>query len=178
MDLIPVLMERNHRTFTPEEYDSPISLVRCSQTPMQPLSPTWASAFKPNNPEAWRPPEEWNYNPPDAEPTRPKRLKRTEPREVVHEEEAISLDLHGIGREIEMMAAADPIIILQRLCEAWGNSSDIGLYKEVEMEKKRWMLFALHNMDPTVDTSRPSTQQIPMERVQKVLVLHETQGER
>lgn len=161
-------------TFASEDLDSPISLV--PRTPMQPLSPSWVSAFKPNNPEAWRPPEAWNYNPPDPESIRPEKFMRFESQEDLTDSNAMALDLHGMGREIEMMAAADPIIILQRLREVWGNSKDISLYKEVEMEKKRWMLSALHNMDPSVDTTRPSTLRIPSDRVQKVLALHETQA--
>ncbi|PKS11648.1 hypothetical protein jhhlp_001799 [Lomentospora prolificans] len=161
------------RSFASEDLDSPISLV--PQPPMQPLSPSWMSAFKPNNPEAWRPPEAWDYNPPDPEPARPTRVRRFESREQLADDNAIALDLHEMGREIEMMAAADPIIILQRLREDWRNSKDISLYKEVEMEKKMWMLSALHNMDPTLDTSRPSTLRIPTDRVQKVLALHESE---
>lgn len=108
--------------------------------------------------------------------TTSKGLRRLDFHNDIGDDNSMALDLHGMGREIEMMAAADPTIILQRLREVWGGSKDVSLYKEVEMEKKRWMLSALHNMDPTVDTSRPSTLRVPLERVQKVLALYESEG--
>ncbi len=60
----------------------------------------------------------------------------------------MALDLTGMQREMRKMKAASQDLILFRLREAWGAADDAVLYKELEMEKKRWMLSALHNMDP------------------------------
>jgi hypothetical protein len=48
----------------------------------------------------------------------------------------------------------------------------------MEMEKKRWMLSALHNMDDLIpdDTSTAMTYHVPATKAQKILALHETQG--
>ncbi|CAI4212172.1 unnamed protein product [Parascedosporium putredinis] len=75
---------------------------------------------KPNNADAWRAPEAWNYNPPDSMSTTSKGLRRLDFHNDIGDDNSMALDLHGMGREIEMMAAADPTIILQRLREVWG----------------------------------------------------------
>jgi hypothetical protein len=80
--------------------------------------------------------------------------------------------------EIKKMAEADPTSILFRLKEVWSISKDAELYDEFEMEKKRWMLSALHNLDSPVDTgpSKPAPFKITPDKTQKVLALYESQG--
>lgn len=82
-------------------------------------------------------------------------------------------------REVKRMAAAGPIIILRRLQEEWKNTPDANWYKEMEMEKKRYMLSALYNMDiitdlPGDERQLSSPRTVP--RVQKILALYETAG--
>lgn len=74
------------------------------------------------------------------------------------------------------MAAAGPQLILSRLTEEWGVSADASLYKELEMERKRWMLSALMNRSLE---DMPYKAQAPKEErlVRKVLALFEPPGE-
>ena len=84
----------------------------------------------------------------------------------------MALDLAGMQREVKRMAAASPQIILVRLREEWGAAADAALYKELEMEKKRWMLSALYHMDHTQNTKIKVRS-----NSDKVLAFFETQGE-
>ena len=80
--------------------------------------------------------------------------------------------------ELELMAAADKATILKRLCESWDEVTDVDLYKDLEMEKKRWMISALFNMDK-VDKGEPSSALPPKkdgEEPRKVLAFHEYHG--
>lgn len=88
------------------------------------------------------------------------------------------LDLRRMEQERKIMANATQLAILERLTERWGDMRDVDLYKELEMEKKRWMLFALHNMDQAMKSAMLSSPlpQIPGVQPRKVLVLHEPQG--
>lgn len=92
----------------------------------------------------------------------------------------MSLDLNGMQRELKRMAAASESIILVRLKEEWGKSDDATLYKELEMEKKRWMLSAIHTMDQNLETEslHPSPSKWPTSVPPKILALHESQGMR
>lgn len=76
------------------------------------------------------------------------------------------------------MAAANPDIVLSRLKEVPSAIADEGLQQEPELEKKRWMLSALHHLDPLtdIDGSRPPGNKIPMGTARKVLALYESQG--
>lgn len=91
---------------------------------------------------------------------------------------AMSMDLNGMQREIRRMAAASHSIRLLRLKEVWGETTDASLYKELEMEKKRWMLSSLHNMDKPVEVDQPKAHpnKITPAKAKKVLALYETQG--
>ena len=145
-------------------------------------SPTWSRGLF-NNPYegGWKPPEAWDVSPVPEPATLaiatagiPEKAIEPEPSEAY----SMSLDLNGMQRELKRMAAASPSIILVRLKEEWGKADDATLYKELEMEKKRWMLSALHNMDRNLEaeSSRPSPSRLPTSRPPKVLALHESQG--
>ncbi len=88
------------------------------------------------------------------------------------EPDPTAMDLSGMQREVKRMAAAPPQIILLRLREQWDSTADPVLYKESEMEKQRWMLSALHNMDRL---SPPPAVTLPSEQ-QRILALFETPG--
>ena len=142
---------------------------------MRPISPSWAATFKPNNPDAWQPPDAWDCVPPGSSATTIDYIM--EESASIEENTSISLDLNGMQREMRKMAAASPEVVLLRLREVWGVQEDAALYKELEMEKKRWMLSALHNIEhPDVDTSHPSPNKINAANAQKILALYETQG--
>lgn len=82
-------------------------------------------------------------------------------------------------REMKMMEAATPQTILTRLNEEWDDSQDPALYQEMAMEKQRWMLSAMYNVDrPSVDGSDNSSM-VPAAQGQgqKILALFESPGE-
>lgn len=71
------------------------------------------------------------------------------------------------------MASADPDTFWRRLTEQWGAWSDAALYKELELERKRWLLSALYSINPVPDTG--FVQLASSER--RILAFFETQGE-
>ncbi|KAL2875493.1 hypothetical protein SGCOL_009262 [Colletotrichum sp. CLE4] len=159
--------------------DSPVNLFPGHPSPQRSLRriPSWSMAFKPNNPDSWRPPDAWDCGPPPE--------VRTPMIEAVIEETpeldaacSMSMDLNGMQREIRRMAAASHSIRLLRLKEVWGETTDASLYKELEMEKKRWMLSSLHNMDKPADLDQAKVHpnKITPAKAKKVLALYETQG--
>ncbi|TQN74697.1 hypothetical protein CSHISOI_00740 [Colletotrichum shisoi] len=163
---------------TPSMLDTPVNLFPGQTSPKQSLRrvPSWTTVFKPNNPDAWKPPDAWDCGPPPE--------MRTPMVEDVIEEIseleaglAMSMDLNSMQREVRRMAAASYSTRLLRLKEVWGDTTDANLYKELEMEKKRWMLSSLHNMDKQANqnqTSHPN--KITPAKAKKVLALYETQA--
>lgn len=138
---------------------------------------SWTTAFKPNNPDAWKPPDAWDCGPP---PEVQNPMNEDAIREIPELETglAMSMDLNGMQREIRRMAAASHSIRLLRLKEVWGETTDANLYKELEMEKKRWMLSSLHNMDKSTgpDQTRSPLNKITPAKAKKILALYETRG--
>lgn len=145
---------------------------------MRPISSGWASTFKPNNVDAWKPPADWicTSSPTDSGENEAKQGAVSLDGRGSYV--PMTLDLRRMEQEREIMADATQMAILERLSECWGDMRDVNLYKELEMEKKRWMLFALHNMDQAMKSAMLSSPlpQIPGVRPQKVLALHESQG--
>lgn len=145
---------------------------------MRPVSSGWASTFKPNNPDAWKPPTDWDCI------SGPTNAGGNEANQAAVDADKknfsvpMPLDLRRMEQERKIMANATQLAILERLTERWGDMRDVDLYKELEMEKKRWMLFALHNMDQAMKSAMLSSPlpQIPGVQPRKVLVLHEPQG--
>ncbi|KAJ2902312.1 hypothetical protein MKZ38_000702 [Zalerion maritima] len=131
--------------------------------------------FSPSNPDAWKPPGEWDYIPshdlpatiPVREKVRPVQRNDSNP---------MSLDLNGMMRELKRMAAASPKLTLLRLSEEWGKSTDAMLYKELEMEKKRWMLAALYNIDRNLEQDLMERESRSPVRQEKILALYENQA--
>ncbi|KAM0274888.1 hypothetical protein ACHAQH_007777 [Verticillium albo-atrum] len=166
---------------SPLKMDAPISLFPGQFSPPSKTSiarvPSWASKFKPNNPDAWKPPDAWDCVP--SPETRASTFEdiMEDPMEV-EEGMGLSLNLNGMQREVKRMAAASPEIRFVRLTESWGVSDDANLYKELEMEKKRWMLSTLDNLDKAVDLD--PTKHVPWKiaaaKAKKVLALYESQA--
>ncbi|OLN97624.1 hypothetical protein CCHL11_01187 [Colletotrichum chlorophyti] len=164
---------------TPATIDTPVNLFPGPRTPKRSLRrvASWTTSFKPNNPDAWKPPDAWDCGPlPEA-----RTPMIEDPIEETPEPDAglsMSMDLNGMQREIRRMAAASNSIRLVRLKEVWGDTTDANLYKELEMEKKRWMLSSLHNMDKSTgaDQTRGASNKIAPVKAKKVLALYETQA--
>ncbi|CAK7220684.1 hypothetical protein SBRCBS47491_004271 [Sporothrix bragantina] len=84
----------------------------------------------------------------------------------------LSLNLSGMQREILLMAAADQDTFWRRLTEEWGAWADAALYKELEMERKRWLLSALYSINPLPDTGLARTATAD----RRILAFFETQA--
>lgn len=146
---------------------------------MRPISSGWASTFKPNNADAWKPPADWNCTSGPTVSGDDEAKKGAVSLDGRGSYVPMTLDLRRMEQEREIMVDATHLAILERLSEYCGDMRDVNLYKELEMEKKRWMLFALHNMDQAMKSAMLSSPlpQIPGVRPRKVLALHESQGE-
>lgn len=159
-----------------DEPDFPINLFPRQNSSSCPSSPEWASDFKPNNPSAWKASSAWK-----RPPTTTDIDGAGADQQAKEEEESNSAripHLRRIERELKLMAAADTAAIVSKLGETWGSTKDVGAYEEIEMEKKRWMLSALQNMDQTIgtDTPSPARTRLPAGIPRKVLALHESPG--
>lgn len=88
------------------------------------------------------------------------------------------MDLASMQREVKRMSSASPQVILARLREEWGSARDPAFYRELEMEQKRWMLSALHNLDKPRNGAFPARSSAvgrPQSQ-KKILALFESKG--
>ncbi|KAK2072280.1 hypothetical protein P8C59_006644 [Phyllachora maydis] len=69
---------------------------------------------------------------------------------------SLAMDLADVQRELQKMGAASHQMMLARMTEQWSGSLEGLFFEEHEMEKKRWMLTALHglNSPPGDDSTR------------------------
>jgi hypothetical protein len=76
------------------------------------------------------------------------------------------------------MEAASSKIILERLKEEWMGVADASVYRELELEKQRWMLFALRDLKTTrlSDCEDSRIIQVSTTGATKVLSLYENHG--
>ncbi|KAF4626591.1 hypothetical protein G7Y89_g11567 [Cudoniella acicularis] len=142
-----------------ERRDSEIQENRCS-----------AASQAPSRQDSWEPLMAWEY--PEMRPNlaAPKlmgspfqttRAKRQRP----------PPELSHLQRTIRRMEAASAKIILERLKEEWMEVADASVYRELELEKQRWMLFALRDLKAKTGGSLEST--LPTTEPVKVLSLFE-----
>lgn len=159
---------------------------------------TPASLRPTGNPETWRAPDDWVMSPVEPVVSGQVVEDALDLAAATHQISDLTLDVAHMQREIDRMLEASPQVVLQRLKDKWrpheptlvqeqGSAADKGdedscaianalAHKEREMEKKRWLLSALYNMetiwDPEEQLSRPASQPT----IQKVLALFESQG--
>lgn len=76
------------------------------------------------------------------------------------------------------MEAASSKIILERLKEEWIEVVDASIYRELELEKQRWMLFALRDLKTTRLSGCEDSRRIQVSPTgtTKVLSLYENHG--
>ncbi|KAL1884188.1 hypothetical protein VTK73DRAFT_5324 [Phialemonium thermophilum] len=96
------------------------------------------------NSKAWKAPTEWASNLTKASESMICGIPSSTDRE---QEDPANLNLGSMLREIKKMATATPEIALFRLREDWETVEDPVLRKELEMEKKRWMLSVIFRAD-------------------------------
>lgn len=166
----------------------------------KPKAPLKAPAIVPasqqyvGNPDLWKAPDAWEYSASEPE------VSPVEEAAVPIGSEAINqlaLDLASMQREANRMLEASPRTILLRLKERWGDQDvhvaletgtesmqgdvDVAvdealMYKELEMDRKRWMLSALHHMETTTLPRTVLSKPKVKPKVQKILSLFDSQG--
>ncbi|KAI1414286.1 hypothetical protein F5Y13DRAFT_197742 [Hypoxylon sp. FL1857] len=151
-DAIPDLPARAD----PLAFDDPGSMASPSQSPQTPsptelrgnagiYTPGWNDNDRLGNPDAWKPPHEWGCAP-NKENTTQLDEERLHNSSVSDDsDQCMSPGLTALQREVRMMAAATPELMLANIKSSMGHSSDATVYKELEMTKKRWMFSALQS---------------------------------
>ncbi|KAI2471879.1 hypothetical protein F4781DRAFT_439383 [Annulohypoxylon bovei var. microspora] len=188
IDPIPDLPEG----VNPLAFDDPGSTASSSQSPRTPpptelrnnaiiYTPGWNGNDRLVNPDAWKPPHEW-----DCTPT--KENTTLSDAEMLHSsavdddsDQCMSPSLAALQREVRMMAAASPELMLANIKSSMGHSSDATVYKELEMSKKRWMFSALQGegyipFAECVDGRPGSPNSLESSRYPRILALYETQA--
>lgn len=156
-----------------DEPDLPVDVYPGPKSPLRSFPRDWASAFKPNNPNAWNTPRVFQSTTSEAGGSGNAAGPSTGSTKQEESPDPGALELHKIRREIKMMAKSDPATILQRLREPCGDVSDGSEYKEFEMVKKRWMLSALYSLDGVVKMDAMPSE--PAEKnTRRVLALFES----
>ncbi|KAK7935136.1 hypothetical protein PG985_000631 [Apiospora marii] len=137
----------------------------------------WNGCDQLGNPEAWKPPHEWDC-------TSIRELPSSCLEQRVHSPPTsgkghyLSPSLSALQREVRIMAAAGPELILANLKAGMGDATDTMVYKELEMTKKRWMFSALHQGEgyASLDQTMPPRDACSTSRPPKVLAIYETQA--
>lgn len=128
--------------------------------------------FKTRTSDTWKAPEAWDRV--SAEPL-PQSIDEMI---IVFDDkgpETWTLDPATTWREVHRMLCANTDTMLHRLQEEWGQVTDAAIYKELELDKKRWMLAALYNVDRLMDEGIPGE---ASSKGSKVLALYENHGKR
>ncbi|KAK4162731.1 hypothetical protein QBC43DRAFT_72262 [Cladorrhinum sp. PSN259] len=138
---------------------SPSSITKKSHCKMAPL-PRLPN-HRVNSAAAWKPPDNWKApSPISPEPQTPRAKGCGAPAMSDTMYEA-TLEAMAIQREIKRVGFATPQVILARLNEDWGTAADPMVYKQLETEKKRWMLSAMHRLGRDSKSSFPAPLSTP-----------------
>lgn len=166
----------------------------------KPKAPLKAPAIVPanqqyvGNPDLWKAPEVWEYSASEPEVSPVEEAAVPFGSDEINQ---LALDLASMQREANRMLQASPRTILQRLKAKWGDQDvhvametgtestqgdvDVAvdqalMYKELEMDRKRWMLSALHHMETDTQPSTVLSKPKVKPKVQKILSLFDSQG--
>ncbi|KAI1505874.1 hypothetical protein F5X99DRAFT_173586 [Biscogniauxia marginata] len=175
---------------TPIAFEEPVPLLSPSRLPRTPppneiqnssaiYTPGWNSNDRVSNPEAWKPPHEWDCTPTKetVAPLFEENLRLSPSSQG--SDHYLSPDLAALQREIRMMSAASPELMLANMKSAMGEVSDASIYKEIEMNKKRWMFSALHQNSgygEFIDRASAQAGTQTARKIPKILALYETQA--
>ncbi|POS72784.1 hypothetical protein DHEL01_v208822 [Diaporthe helianthi] len=146
------------------------------------------------NPDLWKAPDVWEYSASEPEVSPTDEVAVPIGSDEINQ---LALDLASMQREASRLLQASPQTILLRLKARWAERDlhtalesgmesfqdhvDIAvdralMYKELEMDRKRWMLSALNHMEtntqPTTFISKPKMKP----KVQKILSLFDSQA--
>ncbi|KAI5924639.1 hypothetical protein F4810DRAFT_110328 [Camillea tinctor] len=172
-------------------FEEPVPLLSPSRLPRTPppvelgnsptiYTPGWNSNGRLNSSESWKPPHEWDCTP-TMESNSPscEAKSRVSPSSQVFDHN-LSPDLTALQREIRMMFAASPELVLANMkSAATCQSPDANIYKELEMSKKRWMFSVLHQhggYGDLVDRADTQSGSPAPKNPPKILALYETQA--
>ncbi|KAI1205944.1 uncharacterized protein F4807DRAFT_470539 [Annulohypoxylon truncatum] len=188
MDHMPRLPER----VNPLAFDDPGSTASSSQSPRTPppvelrnnaaiYTPGWNSNDRLVNPDAWKPPHEWDCSPTKENATMSDEERLQSSPVGDDSDQCMSPSLAALQREVRMMAAASPELMLANIKSSMGHSSDATVYKELEMSKKRWMFSALQKegyipFSEPADSRPVSPDSSKSSRYPRILALYETQA--
>ncbi|KAI1462449.1 hypothetical protein F4805DRAFT_474387 [Annulohypoxylon moriforme] len=188
IDHVPDLLNRAH----PLAFDDPSSTASSSQSPRTPppielrkngsiYTPGWNCNDRLVNPDAWKPPHEWDCTPTKEDATMSDEEKRQSSSVGDDFDQCMSPSLAALQREVRMMAAASPELMLANIKSSMGHSSDATVYKELEMSKKRWMFSALQGegyipFTECADSCPASPNSSKPSRYPRILALYETQA--
>jgi hypothetical protein len=166
----------------------------------KPKAPLKAPAIVPacqqyvGNPDLWKAPEVWEYSASEPEVSPIDEVVVPIGSDEINQ---LALDLASMQREASRMLQASPRTILLRLQGRWGDEDlyvalesgsegmredvDIAvdqalMYKELEMDRKRWMLSALNHMETNTQPSTFISKPKVKPKVQKILSLFDSQG--
>lgn len=173
-------------------FDDPGSMSSPSQSPQTPppielrnnigiYTPGWSGNDRLGNPDAWKPPHEWDCTLAKENAGSSEEGKPPSPSGSDDSDQCMSPSLAALQREVRMMAAASPELMLANIKSSMGHAPDAMVYKELEMAKQRWLFSALQqegyatlvervNGSPEVSSSAKSP------RPPKILALYETEG--
>lgn len=188
---LPVIVESSHDEAVSNDFTRQKKLRRPPRPMLSAPAISPATLRPANDPETWKAPDEWAISPAESA-TSGRTTEDPFDLAISNKLGAMTLDLTRLQHEVDRMLQATPQVILQRLKQddfgvrqqVTGEQQTDALHtvdvalasKEREMEKQRWLLSALYNMetiwDPQDQVSRPATQP----SVQKVLALFESQG--
>ncbi|KAI1391337.1 uncharacterized protein F4822DRAFT_442341 [Hypoxylon trugodes] len=144
-------------------------------------TPGWNSNDRLGNPDAWKPPHEWDCNPTKENATPPGEERLHNSLVSDDSDQCMSPGLVALQRELRMMAAATPELMLANMESNMGHSPDATVYKELEMTKKRWMFSALQHEGYTplgecADRNSGSSDSPKLSNPPRFLAFYETQA--
>ncbi|KAI2643307.1 hypothetical protein GGS21DRAFT_542020 [Xylaria nigripes] len=131
------------------------------------------------NAEAWKPPHEWDCTPTKQATTTAinERLRMSPASPQTHN--SMSPSFAVVQRQLRMMAAASPELMLSNMRTNMRVASDARVYKELEMTRKRWMFSALQQQSgyaQFIEQPNDRTGSPTAPKRNRILALYETQA--
>ncbi|KAG8159544.1 hypothetical protein KVR01_010181 [Diaporthe batatas] len=185
-------LSRTTNQISASQTESKLGLKRKPKRPLKAPAIVPACQQHVGNPDLWKAPDAWEYSAsePEVSPIDEAAVPLGS-----DELNQLALDLASMQREASRMLQASPRAILMRLKARWAEEDlDMALesglqnydvdvavdralmYKELEMDRKRWMLSALNHMEvdtkPSTAISKPKVKP----KVRKILSLFDSQA--
>lgn len=125
----------------------------------------------------WKTSDNWDYSP----------IKEAETSDIdkfpgtptsTDSDHVMAPDINALQREVRIMQAAGPDLMLANIKADMGDSSEAIVYKEFETSKKRWMYSSLYKFGgfTSIDRHGDLSKKVQEDEVPRVLALHESTG--